>query len=423
MIIDYSTQSYSSSILYANVPFEYGSKHIILAFSGEIPWEVLGLAERIVHFVLGVLESIPVLGHLVALADYFLNNRVSVLYLHNPDPYERGLAQGQFFKHEILIVYALVRHMIQAQIESKGLPFFEKSINEFQQALTDPLLEEMQGISDATGVPLSEIFQAHVYIDVFAGTYGCSTVASIFEEGKASTRTATTNHYLAWELLPQGEHPQIDESRMRKQTLIQIPLEPNINSHLAALKEVSKQETIQSIVFDLQTQDLAYSASWFNAAHKTPTYANFSQGAEVPASRRHVFLAHTLDWPWIALAPYTTLVVNGSTENRNGFVNFTFPGFIGVLAGVNHKGIGLACSQCGDERDEMGRPNTLLFRHLLEETNSIDEALSELATIKSGSSMNLIIASAEKVANIELRPNLSQPDPFTGGFFRILNTI
>ncbi len=414
MIIDYSISSYSLA------PFEYGYRHIGLAITNQLPFEILGLLERVGHFVLGLLLCIPVLGHLVALADYYLNDRVRILYLHDELPYHRGMAHGQFFKKEIQLIYALVRLMAETQIARRGRDFFERAVEEFQQSLDHDILTEMQGLSEGSEVPLDQIFQAHAYVDIFAGTYGCSAVASTFaENGAPLGRVACTNHFF-------GGEPNAD-SAQRYATLTTGRLAPTVESHMGLLSQTVRNDTIQSIVFDLQTDELVYSAAWSQAACKTYTRMRPFEGERPPplpssGGSRHTFIARNLDWPWQVLAPYTTVLVNGSTRNKNEFINISFPGFIGVLTGVNRSGVALACCQAGSERSGAGLPNTLLFRQLLERASSTDEAIEELTKTRAGSSMNLLIASPAKIARVELHPERSC-SLISGGFINVIKEI
>jgi predicted choloylglycine hydrolase len=168
---------------------------------------------------------------------------------------------------------------------------------------------------------------------------------------------------------------------------------------------VNQNYTIQSVIFNTTSKQVHLATGQVSAAHTF--FRTFSLFGEQEARvDKAAILARNLDWPWGFLAPYTILVRTHSDGEKRGFVNVTFPGFIGVLTGMNDQGVALACCQSGQNRQTPGEPVTLLFRRVLEHAATADEAgllLGSGDTI-SASSMNLVVVAPDRAFAVELDP-------------------
>lgn len=401
MKIDYSLPSYSTYYLCADANVRLGSRHIQLALS---PLPINGLydiLERIYHLVLGCLECLPGAGHALSIVDYYLNKDVTIIYLNEANPYERGCTLGRTLKNEIQTIYSLVGRRI-AEMRSQswnqnGLSF-DDMVHGLQQHLPDHVMHEMEGIATGAGVELHEVFQVHAFLDIFAGQYGCSAVASSTNDTSLQ-RITTTNHF-------KNDHSAGD-SMVRKILLDRFALSESVSSHQNALYQVDRPDTIQSIVFDLNEREVHLSTAWNDAAgamYRRFSFFQNTQTQQTTPQAPRVKLARNLDWPWFFLAPYTILVVTDPGAGRRKFVNVTFPGFVGTFSGMNEDGVAVACCQAGRTKQADGIPVTLLFRDVLERARSTDQAEDILSQAQPGSSMNLTVAGLDGAMGIELDP-------------------
>jgi hypothetical protein len=380
-------------------------KHIGLACS-ELP---LTLAERIGHIVLGIFELIPILGHLIAAIDYALNGRMKVIILDSSDPFLRGQQLGRELKDDIQLIYSLVLGEINRnRTNSFQTQNFERKVEQLQEHLSDDLMLEMQRLSEGAEVELHDVFAVHAFIDIFAGRYGCSALASVINDSRVD-RISTTNHFTG-DLCFFSMGSQ--ESINRKNELDQHDLDVSIRSHQTALTKVSREDTIQSVVFDINSKEIHLAAAWgysSNTSWKALSSSEVFPNHPVISNPAlgNVKLARTLDWPWLFLAPYTTVVVTNPGEGKKSFANVTFPGFLGVLTGMNEDRVALAACQAGSSTQN-GQLITLLFRDVLENAGTCEEALNIIQNTTPASSMNLTIAAPDRIASIEIDPARAQ---------------
>ncbi len=383
MIIDYSLQNSSYSVFCANGTF--GQKHLELAFTNEIPFEIMGLVERIVHFIVGFLECIPLVGHLIAGGDFLLNRRASYIQLLDEDPYQRGLRQGQSYKQEIQLLYALVKQKI-----GQRAPIQPAAIDQLQRRLSVEIIQEMTGIAEGAEVDLRDVFLVHAYVDLFAGMFGCTAMASMQRDGRANKVAASSSN-----------------APERVEQILNAPLDLEIESHHAALQNVEVAETIHTVLFDLTRRRVHAAFAWNFATQKSLSTHEVFERDESALDERQIKLVRNLDWPWKFIAPYTTIVESSAGARGKKFVNVTFPGFIGVLTAMNSDRVGVACCQSGVSKQENGLPNTLLFREVITKASTTAEAIEILNRNHPASSMKLVIAGADALAVAELDPGRS----------------
>ena len=103
------------------------------------------------------------------------------------------------------------------------------------------------------------------------------------------------------------------------------------------------------------------------------------------------------------------LLVVCRPAKRHAFASVTWPGFVGVLSGMNDTGLAVACLDSGPAKDaspafRLGTPLSLTFRRVLEECGSIDEAQKLLAAAKCTTWMNLAACDRQRAVVFEITP-------------------
>jgi len=119
-------------------------------------------------------------------------------------------------------------------------------------------------------------------------------------------------------------------------------------------------------------------------------------------------LARNLDFFGNGVLEKTSIVIVFKPKGRKSFVSVTWPGFSGVLSGMNSDGLCCAVMEVrlGKVTTD-GIPSTLLFRHVLEEASTLDEALTILEESVKVAGNNLIIIDRQgRAAVAELGPGL-----------------
>lgn len=87
-----------------------------------------------------------------------------------------------------------------------------------------------------------------------------------------------------------------------------------------------------------------------------------------------------LDWPPFEELPEHTLVMVCRPKDKHAFAAVTFPVIMGVISGTNDAGLSLAINEIYAAKDESkrqnlnGTPMLFLFRKILEECSTIEEA-------------------------------------------------
>ncbi len=374
-------------MLHLDANVRWGIRHIQVTFS-EAP---IDLAERIHHFALGAIMLLPILGHVVAAIEYALCGRISSLHLKETDPYRRGFEFGSLLKAETQFAYRCAKVKIQER-ELSDPQSFTQALDQLKRSIPAHMHEEMRGLSAGAGVPLEDVYKVHTFLDIYAGMYGCSAVASVKENGTIR-RVAKTNHF--------GDEVWCE----RLKAIEQAPLEDSIPAHQSALALADNEDTVQSAVFDVNHKQLSFSSAWGYAAETIFSLFSFFKRKQEPEGNKQVFAAFNLDWPWQALSPYTLPVTFKSADGKKKFVNLTFPGYLGVLRGMNENGVVVGCCQSGSSRQDNGIPVTMLFRDLLENSSSVSDVERRLAALRPASSMNLVAAGRDGAIAVELDPS------------------
>jgi hypothetical protein len=129
---------------------------------------------------------------------------------------------------------------------------------------------------------------------------------------------------------------------------------------------------------------------------------------ERSASHEMLF-GRNLDIPSYGCLDRMVLVVVCRPAKRHAFASVTWPGFIGVLSGMNDAGLAVGCLDSGPAKDDspafcLGTPLSLTFRRILEECGSIEEAQKLLAAAKRTRCMNLAVCDRQRAVVFEITP-------------------
>ncbi|MEK6233783.1 MAG: C45 family peptidase [Planctomycetales bacterium] len=110
-------------------------------------------------------------------------------------------------------------------------------------------------------------------------------------------------------------------------------------------------------------------------------------------------LGRNLDFQTLGYLHEYTLVTVYKSPGKHAFASVGFPGMVGCLSGINDAGLSVAVlevystKQNGAKRfDAGGTPYAMCFRRMLEECETVDEALKLLRTMKRTTMINLAVS-------------------------------
>lgn len=243
----------------------------------------------------------------------------------------------------------------------------------------------------------------------------CSLIAleTQTSDGKTNSLTAT-NHFTS-KHKPKGQYPGIGDSTFeRHQALQNQSLVNSVSNCMKALLAANYYDTVQSIVFDINKRDIHLATASGYAANRSfrHIHANElfgpSKDHEDSAPEKTVKLARNLDWPIPILGPETVVVVRPSTSSKKSTAVIGWPGMLGAFSGMNEEGLSLAISidlLGSRSTSDRGTPNQLLFRNILENSSTTDDAENEVEGTQIATSMNLIVAAKDGIVKMELDPH------------------
>jgi hypothetical protein len=134
-----------------------------------------------------------------------------------------------------------------------------------------------------------------------------------------------------------------------------------------------------------------------------------------------------VDLPPFGPLPFYTLVAVYRPEGKRAFASVTYPGQVGVLTGINDKGLALAdltvndASDGSPRLDPTGIPYALAMRRVLEECATVDEAEKLLRSLKRTVRQNIAICDANRGAVFEITPKTLVVRPEAEGFCACTN--
>jgi hypothetical protein len=122
-----------------------------------------------------------------------------------------------------------------------------------------------------------------------------------------------------------------------------------------------------------------------------------------------LLFGRNFDVPSFGALDRMLLVVVYRPAGRRAFASVTWPGFIGVLSGMNDAGLAVACLDSGPAKDQspplsLGTPMALTFRRVLEECTNLDEAEKLLRGSKHTTWMNLAACDRQRAVVFEITP-------------------
>jgi isopenicillin-N N-acyltransferase like protein len=115
-----------------------------------------------------------------------------------------------------------------------------------------------------------------------------------------------------------------------------------------------------------------------------------------PATKNDtVIFGRNLDFPGRGIAHRHSMVMVYRPTGKYAFASVTWPGMAGVLSGMNEHGLALAVMNVYNKKDTaQGVPYVLLFRRVLENCRTFDEAKKLLETTDRTCGNNLMVVDA-----------------------------
>ncbi len=376
--LDYTLPRSSKYLLFLDAPFRYSWRHLIQYFNARIIFKQTGLEtltknERMFHFSLAFLEVLPIFGMVVALLDRLIF-------------YKKKHTVGQYTSKDAKPLSFMLQKIVPIYIKIFGDNAQKEAMA--QEAYILPRYkEEMKQIAYITGTHYNDILLANTILDRLA-LFGGSILVK-----KQDTQKCATSYFHS-----QGRDKSVTDvakSFWRFDMLEQASSNPR-----GALLKVNMQETISSCIYEGKNQCLYYAfGSDYSAARP---YRYFKIPFQI---QDNTTVAHNIDFPMGLLAPFTRLFLYEKTAHTFAFVSVGWLGLLGTYFGINEHGLALsACSvpKAAGGSSQIGTPNHLLFRQILEEAKTTDEAAKLVKKVKAASSMNLIIADCSGLLRIEL---------------------
>jgi isopenicillin-N N-acyltransferase like protein len=123
-----------------------------------------------------------------------------------------------------------------------------------------------------------------------------------------------------------------------------------------------------------------------------------------------ILFGRNLDFPNVGGIDRLSLVSVCRPVGKHAFASVGFPGLVGVISGMNEKGLCLATFDSYAAKDKsaifnpLGVPFALLNRQILEECATVDEARKLLESSKRTTMMSLMICDTKLAAVFELTP-------------------
>lgn len=290
-------------------------QHAELALSPSRPKSPISTISRIAHAALAAIHACPVVGQIVTgyeKSRYLKAQKtpVPVIDLNElRDPYEVGKAHGRLLKEEIQKLYKEVAIPMIERFEKK----YERDTYVLGLALLKGmpkgLIKELKGLAEGAGISYKDVVRVNTFISIFPEETACSSVG-LSRDGEGVKVCSLTNGGPGSERLNAAAVRTEDPKK--------------------AIKATAGKATIQTTCFRPGKRLLSISRSTNNATNGTYHHYTLRQGSYKTGESE---VARNLDWNIPEFAMHTILL------KRFGVASVTFPGFIGLLTGMNEAGI------------------------------------------------------------------------------------
>lgn len=117
------------------------------------------------------------------------------------------------------------------------------------------------------------------------------------------------------------------------------------------------------------------------------------------------------DFPTLGDLDRYSMVIVYRPEGKHAFASIGFPGMVGIISGMNDAGLAagtLDVEQSADgsrKFNPAGEPLAFVFRRIMEECTTVDEAEKLLRSVKPTTWMNLTVCDLEQGATFEITPD------------------
>ncbi len=138
-------------------------------------------------------------------------------------------------------------------------------------------------------------------------------------------------------------------------------------------------------------------------------------------------LGRNFDFPTLGELHQYSLLSIYRPEGRRPFASIGFPGLVGVFSGMNDAGLAVATLDVEQSADgspkfeSKGTPLAMVFRRILEECATVDEAEKLLKSEKATTWMNLSVCDRDRGAVFEITPKNIARRNGESGFVRCTN--
>ncbi|MBS0655409.1 MAG: hypothetical protein JSR46_06520 [Verrucomicrobia bacterium] len=401
--IDYELPWYSRYFLFLDAPFRFCFRHLFFYFQAKSIQKYTGVvilskAQKRAHMSIALLESIPILGHVVALFDWLLFHKpLRLIHIDTTKTLiDECSAELHFMIDSVLPFY-------KAVITNQGKdPLAEAK--KLEKYIPERFIEEMKALSAVSEIPYESILLLNTVISMLELASSSIYAVSKDRTTGLEAREFATNYFPS---LGRSHHAvDVDNSFKRYDDMSSYKPKLSTRDLLRTLRRVHYKATIHTVIADTNARKLSVAVGCdFSANRPLKVFkaaSLFGTNEEVLGTHK-TMLARNLDWPMAYFAPLTRLFVRKGSAQFHTTAMIHAPGFLGGYTGMNEHGLTLASSIVPSKSQE-GIPNQLLYRKILEEAKTIHEAYKIINLSQPSSAMNVIIAGPDGIMHAELDP-------------------
>jgi hypothetical protein len=169
------------------------------------------------------------------------------------------------------------------------------------------------------------------------------------------------------------------------------------------------EAAIQAAELDRDTATGVYVANAMIELRRMGGCSAFAVEPERSATGELLF-GRNLDFPVVGDLDRLSVLMIVRPEGKHAFASVGFPSLIGVLSGMNEKGLAVATLDVYSSKDgssifnPQGAPLALTYRQILEECATIDEAERLLQSARPTTWMNLAVCDQQHAVVFEITP-------------------